>query len=192
MDPRIEEFIENAGRWRESFQILRKILNECPLKEDVKWGVPCYTQNGRNIVLMHGFKDYCALLFFKGALMTDPGGILVQQTGNVQAGRQVRFTADTDIAGMETTLKAYILEAIETEKKGLKVSFKKSSDFSLPEELRQKLDESPALKAAFENLTPGRQRAYILYFSQPKQSKTRLSRVEQNMQRILEGKGLND
>ena len=192
MDPRIEEFIENAGRWRESFQILRKILNECPLKEDVKWGVPCYTQNGRNIVLMHGFKDYCALLFFKGALMTDPGGILVQQTGNVQAGRQVRFTADTDIAGMETTLKAYILEAIETEKKGLKVSFKKSSDFSLPEELRQKLEEMPALKAAFENLTPGRQRAYILYFSQPKQSKTRLSRVEQNMQRILEGKGLND
>ena len=155
-------------------------------------GDPCYTFEKRNIVLIHGFKEYCALLFFKGALLNDAHGILIQQTENVQAARQIRFTNVREIVEMETILKAYIYEAIEVEKAGLKVNFKKSTEFIIPEEFQNKLDEIPALKTAFDALTPGRQRAYILYFSAPKQSKTRESRVEKCMQQILNGKGLND
>jgi uncharacterized protein YdeI (YjbR/CyaY-like superfamily) len=160
--------------------------------DELKWGVPCYTFQERNIVLIHGFKEYCALLFFKGALLTDAHGILIKQTENVQAGRQIRFTNVRDIAEMETIMKAYIYEAIEVEKAGLKVNFKKNTELIFPEEFQNKLDEIPALKTAFEALTPGRQRAYNIYFSEPKQSKTRESRVEKCMQQILNGKGLND
>jgi uncharacterized protein YdeI (YjbR/CyaY-like superfamily) len=162
--------------------------------DELKWGVPCYTFQERNIVLIHGFKEYCALLFFKGALLTDAHGILIKQTENVQAGRQIRFTNIREIVEMEPILKAYIYEAIEVEKAALKVSFKKTAEFIIPEEFQNKLsaEGGHALKAAFDALTPGRQRAYILYFSAPKQSKTRKSRVEKCMQQILEGKGLND
>jgi uncharacterized protein YdeI (YjbR/CyaY-like superfamily) len=165
---------------------------DCQLIEKLKWGVPCYTFQKRNIVLIHGFKEYCALLFFKGALLHDAHGILIQQTENVQAGRQIRFTNVREIVAMETILKAYIHEAIEVEEAGLEVNFKKNTEFIIPEEFQNKFDEIPALKTAFEALTPGRQRAYILYFSEPKQSKTRESRVEKCMQQILNGKGLND
>ncbi len=158
----------------------------------MKWGCPCYTFEGRNIVLIHGFKEYCALLFFKGALLNDANGILIQQTKNVQAARQIRFTNVKEIVKMEKILKAYIYEAIEVEKAGLKVELKKTSEFKIPEEFQNKLDKIPALKTAFNALTPGRQRAYIFYFSQPKQSKTRESRVEKCMKQILNGKGLND
>ncbi len=178
--------------WREEFAELRMILLDFELAEELKWGVPCYTFQKKNIVLMHGFKEYCALLFPKGALLTDPKGILITQTENTQAARQIRFTNGREIAKMKAILKAYIREAIEVERAGLKVNFKKTSEFKIPEEFQSKLDEVPALKTAFDALTPGRQRAYILYFSAPKQSKTRESRVERSMQQILGGKGLND
>lgn len=168
------------------------IVLDCGLTEEFKWMHPCYTFEKKNIVLIHGFKEYCALLFHKGALLQDPHGILIQQTEKVQAARQIRFTNVQEIVEMETILKAYIYEAIEVEKAGLEVNFKKTTEFIIPEEFQNKLDEIPALKTAFEALTPGRQRAYILYFSEPKQSKTRESRVEKCMQRILNGKGLND
>jgi uncharacterized protein YdeI (YjbR/CyaY-like superfamily) len=171
---------------------LRLIILDCQLTEELKWGVPCYTFQKRNIVLVHGFKEYCAILFIKGALLKDAKGILIQQTENVQAARQIRFTNVREIVKMEPILKAYIHEAIEVEKAGLKVNYKKASEFIIPEEFQNKLDEIPALKTAFDVLTPGRQRAYIFYFSQPKQSKTRESRVEKCMQKILNGKGLND
>jgi uncharacterized protein YdeI (YjbR/CyaY-like superfamily) len=171
---------------------LRMIVLDCGLTEELKWGVPCYTFQKRNIVLIHVFKEYCALLFFKGVLLNDPNGILIQQTEHVQAARQVRFTNLRQIVDMEQMLKAYIYEAIEVEKAGLKVKLKKTTAFVMPEELRIKLDEIPALKTAFDALTPGRQRAYLLHFSAPKQSKTRESRVEKCMQQILDGKGLND
>jgi uncharacterized protein YdeI (YjbR/CyaY-like superfamily) len=164
----------------------------CGLIEELKWGHPCYTFQKSNIVLIHGFKEYCALLFFKGALLKDPKRILIQQTKNVQAARQIRFTNVREIVEMEPTLKAYIYEAIEVEKAGLQVTYKKTSEFIIPEEFQNKLDKTPALKTAFNALTPGRQRGYIFYFSQPKQSKTRASRVEKCMQQILNGKGLND
>jgi uncharacterized protein YdeI (YjbR/CyaY-like superfamily) len=168
------------------------IILDCQLTEELKWGVPCYTFQKRNIVLIHGFKEYCALLFFKGALLQDAHGILIQQTENVQAARQIRFTNVQEIVEMETILKAYIYEAIEVEKAGLEVNFKKNTEFIIPEELQSKFDEIPALKTAFEALTPGRQKAYLIYFSQPKQSKTRVSRVEKYVQQILNGKGLDD
>ena len=171
---------------------MRKIILDCPLAEELKWGVPCYTFEGKNIVLIHGFKEYCAILFVKGALLKDAGGILVQQTENVQSARQVRFTNVQEIVELEPILKAYIYEAIEVEKAGLNVDFKKASEFTMPEELINKLEAVPGLQDAFEALTPGRQRAYILYFSAPKQSKTRESRIEKYMQHILDGKGLND
>ncbi|WP_067934335.1 YdeI/OmpD-associated family protein [Alicyclobacillus kakegawensis] len=192
MNPKVDEYLSKAKKWREEFEKLRMIILDCQLTEELKWGVPCYTFQKRNIVLIHGFKEYCALLFFKGALLQDAHGILIQQTENVQAGRQIRFTNVREIVAMETILKAYIYEAIEVEKAGLEVNFKKNTDFIIPEELQDKFDEIPALKTAFEALTPGRQRAYILYFSEPKQSKTRKSRVEKCMQQILNGKGLND
>ena len=168
------------------------IVLDCGLTEELKWGQPCYTFEKKNIVLIHGFKQYCALLFFKGAFLKDTDGILIQQTENVQAARQIRFTNVREIVDMETILKAYICEAIEVEKAGLKVDFKEKTELIFPEEFQKKLDEIPALKTAFDALTPGRQRAYILYFSAPKQSKTRESRVQKSMQQILDGKGLND
>ena len=192
MNPKVDMFLSKAKKWQEEFKKLRMIIFDCQLTEELKWGVPCYTFQNRNIVLIHGFKEYCALLFFKGALLHDDRGILIKQTENVQAGRQVRFTNEREIVAMEAILKAYIYEAIEVEKAGLKVNFKKNSERIFPEEFQNKLDEVPALKTAFKALTPGRQRAYNLYFSEPKQSKTRESRVEKYMQQILNGKGLND
>ncbi len=192
MNPKVDVYLSKAKKWQEEFEKLRMIILDCQLTEELKWGVPCYTFQKSNIVLIHGFKEYCALLFFKGALLNDANGILIQQTENVQAARQIRFTNVREIVEMETILKAYIYEAIEVEKAGLKVNFKKTTEFKIPEEFQNKLDEIPALKTAFDALTPGRQRAYILYFSAPKQSKTRESRVEKCMQQILNGKGLND
>ena len=192
MNPKVDVFLSKAKKWREELEKLRMIILDCQLTEELKWGVPCYTFQKRNIVLIHGFKEYCALLFVKGVLLKDAKGILIQQTENVQAGRQIRFTNAREIVKMKTILKAYIYEAIEVEKAGLKVNFKKTTEFIIPEEFQNKLDEMPALKTAFDALTPGRQRAYILYFSAPKQSKTRESRVEKCLRQILNGKGLND
>ena len=192
MNPKVDEFINRAKKWQEEFKKLRMIILDCQLTEELKWGVPCYTFQKSNIVLIHGFKEYCALLFFKGALLHDAHGILIRQTENVQAGRQIRFSSVREIAAMESILKAYIYEAIEIEKSGLKVNFKKNTELIFPEEFQNKLNETPALKTAFEALTPGRQRAYNLYFSAPKQSKTRESRVEKYIQQILKGKGLDD
>ena len=191
-NPKVDFFFSKAKKWKEEFERLRAIVLDCGLSEELKWGKPCYTFQKSNIDLIHGFKDYCALLFFKGALLKDAKGILVQQTENVQAARQVRFTNVREIVKMEPVLKAYIKEAIEVERAGLNVTYKKTSEFKVPEEFQNKLDEIPALKTAFDALTPGRQRGYVLYFSAPKQSKTRDSRVEKCMQQILNGKGLND
>jgi uncharacterized protein YdeI (YjbR/CyaY-like superfamily) len=192
IDFRVDTFLSKAEKWREEFRKLRTIILDCGLTENFKWGNPCYTLQDRNVVLIHGFKEYCAILFFKGALLRDAQGILVRQTENVQASRQIRFTNIREICDMEDTLKAYINEAIEIERSGQEVDFKKSTEYAIPEEFQKKLNGDPALKAAFEALTPGRQRAYILYFSEPKQSKTRESRIEKYTQQILGGKGLND
>jgi uncharacterized protein YdeI (YjbR/CyaY-like superfamily) len=192
MNPKVDFYFIKAKKWQKELKKLRMIVLDCQLTEELKWGVPCYTFQKSNIVLIHVFKEYCAILFFKGALLNDANGILIQQTENVQAARQIRFTNVREIAEMETILKAYIYEAIEVERAGLKVNFKKPAEFIIPEEFKKKLDKIPALKAAFDALTPGRQRAYNLYFSAPKQSKTRESRVEKCMQQILNGKGLND
>lgn len=191
-NPKVDAFISRAEQWREEFERLRALLLDTPLTEELKWGVPCYTLQGSNVVLMHGFKDYCALLFVKGALMSDASGILIQQTENVQSARQVRFTQLGEITALEPVLKTYIDEAIRVEIAGLKVTFKAPEEFDLADEFSIKLDEDPALRAAFEALTPGRQRAYLLYFSAPKQSKTRAARVEKSIPHILAGKGLND
>src|SRR3984957_17701725 len=188
MNPKVDGFIRKAKKWKEEFEQLRDIVLDCELTEEVKWMHPCYTFEKKNIVLIHGFKEYCALLFHKGVLLKDDHGILIQQTENVQAARQIRFTNVQEIVEMEPILKAYIYEAIEVEKAGLEVNFKKNTEFTIPEEFQNKFDENPALKTAFEALTPGRQKAYLLYFSQPKQSKTRESRVEKCMQPILNGK----
>jgi uncharacterized protein YdeI (YjbR/CyaY-like superfamily) len=192
MNPKVDAYLSKAKKWQKEMEQLRVIILDCGLTEELKWGVPCYTFEKRNIVLIHGFKEYCALLFVKGALLNDAKGILITQTENTQAARQIRFTNVREIVKMKPILKAYIYEAIEVEKAGLKVNFKKTTDFIIPEEFQNKLDEIPALKTAFDALTPGRQRAYVLYFSAPKQSKTRESRVEKCMQQILNGKGLND
>jgi uncharacterized protein YdeI (YjbR/CyaY-like superfamily) len=192
MNPKVDGYLRKPKKWQGELQTLRRIVLDCKLTEELKWGVPCYTFQNSNIVLIHAFKEYCALLFVKGALLKDANGILIQQTKNTQAARQVRFTSVREIIEMKPILKAYISEAIEVEKTGSKVNFKKTSEFTIPEEFQNKLDAIPALKTAFAALTPGRQRAYILYFSAPKQSKTRQSRVEKLMQQILDGKGLND
>jgi uncharacterized protein YdeI (YjbR/CyaY-like superfamily) len=192
MNPKVDFYFIKAKTWQKELEQLRMIVPDCGLTEELKWGVPCYTFQKRNIVLIHVFKEYCALLFFKGALLNDANGILVRQTENVQAARQIRFTNVRQIVKMEPTLKAYIYEAIEVEKAGLKVPLKKTAAFNIPEEFQTKLDKKPALKTAFTALTPGRQRAYLLYFSAPKQSKTRESRIEKYMQQILHGKGLDD
>ncbi|MGB8270442.1 MAG: YdeI family protein [Priestia megaterium] len=192
MNPKVNEFLTKAKKWKEEYETLRKIVLDCELTEDFKWMNPCYTFEKKNIVLMHGFKEYCALLFPKGSLLQDSHGILIQQTENVQGARQIRFTNVQEIAEKEAILKAYIDEAIEVEKAGLKVQVKKPEELIIPDELQHKFDEIPALKDAFTTLTPGRQRAYILYFSAAKQSKTRESRVEKSIPNILNGKGLND
>lgn len=192
MNPQVDKFLSRAKQWREEFKKLRTIILDCGLTEELKWGHPCYTFDKRNIVLMHGFKEYCALLFFKGVLLKDAQKILTQQTKNVQAARQIRFTNLREIVKMERDITAYIYEATEAEKTGLKVELKKTSEFKMPVEFRNKLNRSPALKSAFKALTPGRQRGYLLYFSAPKQSKTRESRVEKYTRQILNGKGLND
>lgn len=191
-NPKVDFFFNKTQPWQEEYKKLRKIVLDCELTEELKWGQPCYSSEGKNIVLIHGFKEYCALLFMKGALLKDPKGILIQQTENVQAARQVRFTNLKEIVKLEPVLKATIAQAIEVEKAGLKVQLKKTSEFKMPEEFKKKLEENPALKTAFQALTPGRQRGYLLYFSAPKQSQTRESRIEKCVKPILKGKGLND
>ena len=199
MNPKVDFYFSKVnlphgkeGKWQEELEKLRIIILDCGLTEELKWGVPCYTFQKSNIVLLHKFKEYCALLFFKGALLNDSNGILIQQTKNVQAARQIRFTNVRGIIKMEAILKSYIYEAIEVEKNGLKVNFKKTKEFIIPEEFKNKLNEILSLKTAFGALTPGRQRGYILYFSAPKQSKTRVLRIKKYMKQILIGKGLND
>ena len=190
-NPKVDFFFRK-GKWQEEYEKLRRIILDCGLTEELKWGCPCYTVEKRNIVLIHGFKEYCALLFFKGALLKDGKNILIQQTENVQAARQIRFTNVREIVKIKNTLKAYIREAIAAEKSGSKVRLKKTSEFAMPEEFKRMLDEMAGLKKAFKALTPGRQRGYLLYFSQPKQSKTRQARVEKSIPQILNGRGLND
>lgn len=192
MNPKVDFFFDKAKKWQQELEKLRSIALDCQLQEELKWGVPCYTYQGSNVVLIHAFKDYCAFLFFKGALMRDTHGILIQQTQNVQAARQIRFTSLEQIMELESVLKAHIFEAIEVEKAGLKVPMKKTAEFAVSEEFQAKLSENSVLKEAFEALTPGRQRAYLLHFSQPKQVKTRESRIEKCIPMILNGKGLND
>lgn len=191
-NPKVDSYINRSTTWGKEMAKLRAIVLGSGLTEELKWGVPCYTLQGKNIVLIHEFKEYCALLFVKGALMSDPERILIQQTENVQAGRQIRFAGIEEIAELEPILTTYVAEAIEVEKSGRKVERKQTSEFTMPEEFKARLDAMPTLKTAFEALTPGRQRAYLLHFSAPKQSKTKEARIEKNIPRILEGKGLND
>lgn len=192
MNAKVDWFFNKAKTWRDEYDSMRTIALDCGLTEELKWGCPCYTSEGRNIVLIHGFKEYCAFLFFKGALLKDSRGILVQQTENVQAARQIRFTHVGEITKLKATLKAYIREAVKVEKAGLKVDLKKTNEFAIPEEFQHKLDKDRALRTAFYRLTPGRQRGYILFFSAPKQSKTREARIEKSTKDILNGIGLND
>ncbi|SDK98337.1 Uncharacterized conserved protein YdeI, YjbR/CyaY-like superfamily, DUF1801 family [Catalinimonas alkaloidigena] len=206
MNPKVDHYLaEGCGRcplggtpdckihaWSAALAQLRALLLDCGLTETLKWGVPCYTFQSRNLVMIHAFKDYFALNFFQGALLHDPEGLLVQQTENVQAGRQIRFTHAREVTAREATLRAYVYEAIEVERAGLKVVMKKTSEFAVPAEFQQQLDQDPALQAAFERLTPGRQRGYLLHFAQPKQAKTRAARVEKYRSHILRGKGLHD
>ena len=192
MNPKVDWFFAKDTQWQKEYEKLRKIILDCGLIEELKWGCPCYTFENTNIVVIHGFKEYCALLFFKGALLNDPNGILIQQTKNVQSARQIRFTNVREIVKMEKILKAYVYEAVEVERAGLKVKLKKTSEFKVPEEFQKRLDKHTALKKAFDALTPGRQRAYIFYFSQAKRPKTREARVEKYLKQILNGKGLDD
>jgi uncharacterized protein YdeI (YjbR/CyaY-like superfamily) len=192
MNPKVDWFFNKAGKWRDAYERMRMIALDCGLTEELKWGCPCYTLGDSNIVLIHGFKDYCAFLFMKGALLKDSKNILIQQTKNVQAARQIRFKHLDEIADMESTLKSYIKEAIKIEKAGLKVPLKKTKEFEMPEEFSNVLNGTPALKKAFGALTPGRQRGYLLYFSSAKQAKTRESRIEKYIPQILKGKGLED
>jgi uncharacterized protein YdeI (YjbR/CyaY-like superfamily) len=192
MNPKADFFFDKAKQWQQEFEKLRAIALDTGLEEEVKWGCPCYTYHGKNIFLIHGFKEYCALLFFKGALLNDSEKILIQQSENVQAARQIRFTDLKEIVDLEKIIKTYMFEALEVEKSGIKVLMKETKQFEMPEEFQNKLNENLALKEAFETLTPGRQRAYLLYFSAAKQTKTRESRIEKYIPQILIGKGLND
>jgi len=192
MNPKVDFFFEKEKKWHDEVEKLRTIVLDCGLTEELKWGCPCYTFNGSNIVLIHTFKEYCALLFFKGALLNDPDGIFIQQTENVQAARQIRFTSLQEISKLSKVIKAYIYEAIEVEKAGLKPKLKKTGEFKMPEEFRQRLNKNASLKKAFHALTPGRQRGYLLHFSSAKQSKTRESRIDKAVPLILKGKGLED
>lgn len=191
-NPKVDAYIEREKRWKPEFEKLRAIARSTGLTEDFKWGHPCYALDGANVVLIHGFKDYCAYLFFKGALLDDPSNILIQQTENVQAARQIRFTGLDDIVRLDNVLAGYILRAVEVEKSGAKVEMKKTAEFSIPEEFQARLDADDALKTAFGKLTPGRQRAYLLHFSGAKQSKTREARIEACIPRIFDGLGMND
>ena len=190
MNPKVDFYFNKAEKWQEELAILRKIVLDCGLTEELKWGVPCYTVGQNNVSLLHVFKEYCAVLFVKGVLLQDTNGLLVQQTENTQSARQIRFTSVREITEVTAVLKAYIFEACEVEKLGLTVAFKKTTEYTLPEELQRKLDKNPVLKTAFDALTPGRQRAYLLYFSAPKQAKTREARVNKCVPQILSGKGL--
>jgi uncharacterized protein YdeI (YjbR/CyaY-like superfamily) len=192
MNPKVDFYFNKESKWQQEFAALRSLVLECGLNEELKWGEPCYTYQQANIVLIHGFKEYCALLFFKGALLNDPDNLLIQQTENVQAARQIRFTSLQQITALKPLIKSCIFEAIEVEKAGLKVPLKKPAEFRMADEFKAKLDENPALKIAFEALTPGRQRGYLLYFSAPKQAKTREARVAKSIEPILSGKGLDD
>ncbi len=192
MNPKVDWFFTKATKWQDEYVKLRTIILDCGLTEELKWGVPCYTYEEKNVVLIHGFKEYCAILFHKGVLLKDPKGILIQQTENVQVGRQVRFTNIREIIELEPTLKDYIKEAIKVEKEGLKAPMKKVAEFKMPGEFKVKLEKSPALKKAFYALTPGRQRGYLLYFSSAKLSNTREARIEKNREKIMNGKGLED
>ncbi|KPH14399.1 YdeI family protein [Chryseobacterium sp. ERMR1:04] len=192
MNPKVDFFFDKAKQWQKEFEKLRAIALNTGLDEELKWGCPCYTYRGKNIFLIHGFKEYCALLFFKGALLSDSHSILIQQSENVQAARQIRFTELKEIVDLEKIITTYLFEALEVEKSGIKVEMKETKQFEMPEEFQNKLDENSALKEAFENLTPGRQRAYLLYFSSAKQAKTRESRIEKHIPDILIGKGIND
>ncbi len=192
MNPKVDFYFNKASKWQHEIEKLREIVLDCGVTEELKWGTPCYVYQKSNIVLIHVFKEYCALLFFKGALLADAKGILIQQTKNVQSARQLRFTNITEIAKKEKVIKAYIYEAIEVDKAGLEVKLKKTSAYKIPEEFQKQLDKKPALKTSFKALTPGRQRGYILYFSDAKQSTTREARVEKYIKHILKGKGLSD
>ncbi|WP_343849661.1 YdeI/OmpD-associated family protein [Algoriphagus jejuensis] len=192
MNPKVDFYFEKAEQWQDEYRTLRAICLETSLTEELKWGCPCYTFHGTNVVLIHGFKDYCALLFHKGVLLKDPEGILIQQTENVQSARQIRFTDVKQIQDLKAELKGYIFEAIEVEKAGLKVPMKKTADFEIVEEFETRLAADPELKAAFEGLTPGRQKGYLLHFGQAKQSKTRETRIEKSISKIFDGKGWNE
>ncbi|HET6227516.1 MAG TPA: YdeI/OmpD-associated family protein [Bacteroidia bacterium] len=192
MNPKVDFFFQKAKKWQEELEKMREIALDCHLAEELKWGCPCYTYEKNNIVLIHAFKEYCAFLFFKGALLKDPKGILIQQTENVQAARQIRFTNLKEISKLEKELKSYIFEAVKVEESGVKVEFKKTTEFKMPDEFKKKLEKTPKLKKAFEALTPGRQRGYLLHFSSAKQEKTRESRIEKCIPQIMEGKGLDD
>jgi uncharacterized protein YdeI (YjbR/CyaY-like superfamily) len=192
MNPKVNWFFDKPTKWQNEYKKLRSIALDCRLVEELKWGCPCYTHNKTNVVLIHGFKDYCALLFMKGALLKDEKKILIQQTANVQSARQIRFTSFKEIEKLEKTIKAYIFEAIEVEKAGLKVELKKTKEFEMPEEFESRLKKNAALKKAFYALTPGRQRGYLLYFSSAKQAKTREARIEKYIPQILKGKGVDD
>lgn len=192
MNPKVDFYFKKAGSWQEEVEQLRAIVLSCGLDEELKWGSPCYVFEKKNVVLIHTFKEYCALLFFKGALLKDPRGILVQQSENVQAARQIRFTDVNEIIKKQRVLKAYIQNAIEVEKAGLKVALRKTTEYSIPDELRRMFEKNQGLRKAFYALTPGRQRGYLLHFSSAKQSKTREARIEKNIPRILEGYGLDD
>ncbi|MCT2563993.1 YdeI/OmpD-associated family protein [Chryseobacterium herbae] len=192
MNPKVDFFFDKADQWQKEFEKLRAILLETGLEEELKWGNPCYTYHGRNVVLIHGFKEYCALLFFKGALLNDTHHVLIQQSENVQAARQIRFTTLKEITDLEKVIPTYVYEAVEAEKSGIKVPMKKTKEFEMTEEFQSKLDENSELKEAFEALTPGRQRAYLLHFSSAKQSKTREERIQKYIPQILTGKGLKD
>lgn len=193
MNMKAEQFFDKAGKWKEEFHLLREIVRENKsLEEDYKWMHPCYTFQGKNIVLIHGFKEYCALLFHKGALIKDTKGVLIQQTENVQSARQIRFTNTEQIIALRSIIKDYIKEAVEIEKSGKKVDMKKVADYPVPEEFQRTLDEDKALHKAFYSLTPGRQKGYLFYFNQARQTKTREARIEKYYQRILDGKGIDD
>lgn len=192
MNPKVDWYFTKNKAWQEEIETLRSIVLDCGLNEELKWGCPCYTHEGNNIVLIHVFKEYCAVLFFKGVLLKDPNGILIQQTKNVQVARQMRFTSLQEIVKRKRILKTYIKEAIAVEKAGLKAELKKTKEFDMPEEFQARLDDMPALEKAFKALTPGRQRGYLLYFSQAKQAKTREARIEKYIQHIFNGKGLDD
>lgn len=192
MHPKVDWFFDKPTPWQEAYRQLRTIILDCGLTEELKWGVPCYTYRKKNVVLIHGFKDYCALLFHKGALLKDDHGLLVQQTANVQSARQMRFTSVREIKELAPIVKAYIHEAVAVEKAGLKVALKGTAEFPLPAEFERKLKAMPALKKAFQALTPGRQRGYLLHFASAKQARTREARIEKHLERILDGKGLDD